>query len=248
MELGYVFGKAETLEYSTGDLLPATNAPGERFSYTGANYTLLGLIIEAVTGNEATAEIRSRILEPLGLKDTFMESFEDIPGGYVHHYQHATSLFQQAAGIHRSFPEVRPYLIETTSANLSPEWTAGGIVATASDLVRWAQELRDGKLVSPKTHRASLTYLPPRIPRTPPGSQYLQGIVRHENYFRGAARLGHSGSVLGFTAAMYWLEGTDVVVALLANVGRMHTEVENPVGNWFLRDIWRPAVMRYLGR
>ena len=246
MELGHVFGKAETLEYATGDLLPATNAPGERFSYSGTNYTILGLIIEAVTGRTAEAEIRSRILEPLGLKNTFMESFEEIPGGYVHSYHYATPQFQREAGIHRSFPEIRPYLIETTSANFSSEWTAGGIMSTASDLVRWAQELRDGKLVSPKTHRAQLTYSPPRIPYS--GNPYLQGVGRAENYFRGAARLGHIGGVLGFSAAMFWLEGTDVVVALLANVGRMHTEVENPISGWFLRDVWLPAVMKYLGR
>jgi D-alanyl-D-alanine carboxypeptidase len=246
MELGHVFGKTETLEYCTGDLLPATNPPGERFSYSSTNYTLLGLIIEAVTGRSAEAEIRSRILEPLGLTNTFMDSFEVIPGGYVHNYHYATPQFQREAGINRSFPEIRPYLIETTSANLSSEWTAGGLVSTASDLVRWAQELRDGKLVSPKTHREQFTYLPPRVPRT--GAQYLQGIGRTEDFFRGAARLGHSGGVLGFSAAMYWLEGTDVVVALLANVARMHTEVENPIATWFLRDVWLPAVMRYLGR
>ena len=52
---GHVFGKAETLQYCTADLLPPTGAPGEKFSYSNTNYTLLGLIIEAVTGNDAAA-------------------------------------------------------------------------------------------------------------------------------------------------------------------------------------------------
>jgi hypothetical protein len=76
----------------------------------------------------------------------------------------------------------------------------------------------------------------------------MQGIGRAENFFRGTARLGHYGGVLGFSAALIWLEGTDVVVAVLANVGRMHTEVENPVAVTFLRDVWLPALMKYLGR
>ena len=50
---GRVFGKEETLKYCTADLLPPTGAPGEKFSYSNTNYTLLGLIIEAVTGNDA---------------------------------------------------------------------------------------------------------------------------------------------------------------------------------------------------
>ncbi|MEM9314448.1 MAG: serine hydrolase domain-containing protein, partial [Pseudomonadota bacterium] len=79
MELGHVWAKTETLKYSTKDLLSPTGKPGERYSYSNTNYTILGLIIEAVTGNDAAAELRTRLLEPLGLENTFLESFEDVP-------------------------------------------------------------------------------------------------------------------------------------------------------------------------
>ena len=59
MELGYVWGKTETLEYCTGDLLSATNEPGQRYSYSNTNYTILGLIIEAVTWSHSDWRIRS---------------------------------------------------------------------------------------------------------------------------------------------------------------------------------------------
>ena len=42
-------------------------------------------------------------------------------------------------------------------------------------------------------------------------------------YPDGLVLIGHSGSVLGFTGSMYWVEGTDVAVAVLANVGTMHS-------------------------
>ncbi len=247
MRLGHVWGKTETLEYCTADLLPATNEPGERYSYSNTNYTLLGLVIEAVTGNDASAEIRSRLLEPLGLEDTFLESFEEVPGGYVHHYHYATPYFQEVAGVHHAFPEIRPYLVESTAGNLSPEWTAGGIVTSATDLVRWAQALRDGDLLGPAMHRERLTYYPPREPRGG-RSTYLQGIARIEDFYQDHAALGHSGGTLGFTAYMYWLEGTDVVLVMLTNVGGMHSGLAaSPVGTFF-RQVWLPAVMRYLGR
>ena len=247
MELGYVWGKTETLAYCTGDILPATNEPGQRYSYSNTNYTLLGLIIEAVTGNDAAAEIRSRLLEPLGLEDTFLESFEDIPGGYVHHYHYATPRFQEVSGVHRGFPEIRPYLVESTAGNLSPEWTAGGMVTSASDLVRWAQALRDGELLGPEMHREVLTYYSPQEPRSG-RSQYMQGISRTESFYEDYAILGHGGGTLGFSAGMYWLEDTDIVVAVLTNVGQMHSGLQrSPVG-WFWRDVWLPAVMTYLGR
>lgn len=247
MTLGKVWGKTETLRYCTRDLLPATNAPGERYSYSNTNYTILGLIIEAVTGNDAAREIRTRILEPLGLVNTFLESFEEIPGGYVHHYHYATPGFQEVAGVHRGFPEVRPYLIESTAANLSPEWTAGGIVSSATDLVRWARAIRDGELLGPAMQREVFTYYPPAHPRSG-RSQYMQGIARTEDFFEGHAALGHSGGTLGFTAMMYWLEDSGTIVVMLTNVGGMHSGLSpGPVGMYY-RQVLLPAVMRWLDR
>ncbi len=245
MDLGHVWGKTETLAYCTDDLLPATNEPGERYSYSNTNYTLLGLVIEAVTGNDAASEIRRRILEPLGLEDTFLESFEEIPGGYVHHYHYATPRFEADAGVNRGFPEIRPYLVESTAGNLSPEWTAGGIVSSASDLVRWARAIRDGELLGPAMREEVFTYYPPREGANP-RSQYMQGIARTEGFYGDHAAFGHSGGTLGFTAYMYWLEDTDVIVVMLANVGGMHSGLSPSPVSLFFRQVWLPAVMRYL--
>ena len=247
MDLEHVWGKTETLRYATADLLPATNEPGQRYSYSNTNYTLLGLIIEAVTGNTAAAEIRSRILEPLGLRNTFLESFEDIPGGYVNHYHYATPAFRSVAGVHRDFPEIRPLLVESTAGNLSPEWTAGGIVTSARDLVRWAQEIRDGELLGSDMQRELFTYYAPEDP--PAGrSRYMQGISRSEDYVGGYTVMGHGGATLGFSATMYWLEDTDIVVVFLANVGQMHSDfLQSPI-NLFFRNVWMPTVLRSLGR
>lgn len=245
MELDHVWGKTETLNYCTEDLLPATNEPGERYSYSNTNYTLLGLIIEAVTGNDASQEIRRRILEPLELRDTFLESFEPVPGGYVNHYHYATPRFREQAGVHEAFPEIRPYLVESTAGNLSPEWTAGGMVSSARDLVRWARAIRDGELLGPGMAEEVFTWYPPEE-GAGRRSRYMQGIARTEGFFQEYAAFGHSGGTLGFTAYMYWLEGTETTLVLLANVGGMHSGLSpSPVGLFF-REVWVPAVMRYL--
>jgi len=245
MTLGKIWGKTETLEYCTKDLLPATNQPGERFSYSNTNYTILGLVIEEVTGNDAAREIRSRILEPLGLNDTFLESFEDVPGGYVHHYHYATPHFREVAGVHRGFPRIRPYLVESTAGNLSPEWTAGGMVSSATDLVRWAQALRDGELLGPAMHQEVYTWHPPEEDRPGRRSRYMQGISRVEGLLGDYAAYGHSGGTLGFTAYMYWVEDTDLAVAIQANVGGMHSGLSPSPVSLFFREVWLPAVMRF---
>jgi D-alanyl-D-alanine carboxypeptidase len=247
MDLDHIWGKTETLAYCTADLLVPTNAPGERYSYSNTNYTLLGLIIEAVTGNEAATEIRRRILEPLGLRDTFLESFEEVPGGYVGHYHFATPQFQVVAGVHPDFPEIRPYLVESTAGNLSPEWTAGGIVSSAGDLVRWARVIRDGELLGPEMQREVFTWYPP-VQEGRRTSRYLQGISRSEDFYQDLTAYGHSGGTLGFTAYMYWLEGTDIIIVLLANVGGMHSGLSPSPVSLFFRQVWLPTVMRYLER
>lgn len=247
MELGHIWGKTETLEYATKDLLVAPHAPGQRYAYSNTNYTILGLVIEAVTGNDAAAEIRRRILEPLDLKDTFLESFEENPDGYVNHYHYATPSFERVAGVHRGFTEVRPHIVESTAANLSPEWTAGGIVSSASDIVRWAQSIRDGELVGEAMQREAFTYYPPEELSRGRG-RYMQGINKVTNYYRERTAFGHSGGTLGFTAMMYWFENTDIIVVMLTNVGGMHSGLRPSPPDMFYREILLPAVMRYLGR
>jgi hypothetical protein len=96
-------------------------------------------------------------------------------------------------------------------------------------------------------HREMLTYYPPREPRGG-RSHYLQGIARTERYYDDYTILGHGGGTLGFTAGMYWLEDTGIVVVMLANVGGMHSGLRMSPVSAFFRDVWLPAVMRYLGR
>lgn len=245
MELDHVWGKTEALDYVTGNQVPADHEPGYQYAYSNTNYTLLGLIIEAVTGNDVAVEMRHRLLQPLHLENTFLESFETIPGGYVHHYHYATPEFAATAGVHRDFPEIRPLLIETTAGNLSPEWVAGGMVSTAADLVRWAQALRDGELLGAAMQQEVFTYYPPEESGNP-RMQYMQGIQRIDDFVDGRAVFGHSGGTLGFSAMMGWVEDTDLVMVILTNVGSMHSGLKPAPVGLFLRE-FLPAVMKHWG-
>ncbi len=243
MMLGHLWDKTETLSYITDDLVAADFAPGASYAYSNTNYTFLGLIVEAVTGNAVTAEIRHRILEPLGMAQTFMESFEPIAGSLAHHYHYATPSFIREAGIHRAFPQIRSYLVESTGANLSPEWAAGGMVASAGDLVRFARALRDGHLLSPAMQQAMFTYRPPQDGGS---REYLQGIARSRELHARHPLVGHSGGTLGFSTRMHWLEGIDLILVMMTNVGTMHSGFAvSPPGLFYERVLF-PAVMAYV--
>lgn len=244
MALGYIWGKTETLNYITGDKVAATFAPGASYAYSNTNFTLLGLVVEAVTGNEVTAEIRRRILEPLGMTNTFMESFEELPGGIAHHYHYATPTFVREAGVHRAFTQIRPYVVESTAANLSPEWAAGGMVASASDLVRFARSLRAGELLTPAMQKEMFTYYPP----ADGGSrEYMQGIARMRVLDDQFTLVGHSGGTLGFTTTMHWVEEADLILVMMANIGGMHSGLPTSLLRLCQERILLPAALAYAG-
>ena len=70
----YVYGKDALFE------------PGARWSYSNTNYTLLGMVIEAATGMPLADAYRAPIYEPLGMRSTFLDCYEDPVIDVVHGY------------------------------------------------------------------------------------------------------------------------------------------------------------------
>jgi D-alanyl-D-alanine carboxypeptidase len=215
LDVGRLWGKADTLRYIHD--LPATAPAGEAADYSNSNYTLLGLIIEAVAGNDLTHELRRRILGPLGLVDVHLEGFDpepSAPGPRRYHW--ATDAYRDVAGLNAAFPEVRPGLVDVSASNLSVEWAAGGLVATASDLARFGAALRDGRLLDTAGMAAMQGW-----DATIHGREFGLGLYRERR--SDGSWIGHDGGVLGYEATLFWIEGLDLTVAALANAGPMHS-------------------------
>jgi D-alanyl-D-alanine carboxypeptidase len=211
------WGKAETLEYLRNGRHPATNPPGHGYAYSNSNYTLLGLVIEKVTGHDAVAEIHARLLDGRGLRSIRLEGFEPMDTRRLPaRYHFDTAAFRRDAGLHASYRSVRPGLIDVSRSNLSTEWTAGGLVSSASDLAEFARALRDGEVVS----AAALQRMQPTVPADDPGEQAGAGLFREP--LAGGSLIGYDGGVLGFGAVMGWLEDQDLVIVVMTNAGSMH--------------------------
>jgi D-alanyl-D-alanine carboxypeptidase len=58
--------------------------PGSTWSYCNTGYFMLGMIIEAATGNPFYEEIRNRFLDPLALSSIGIPSFETYTGPIAH--------------------------------------------------------------------------------------------------------------------------------------------------------------------
>ena len=225
------FGKLDTLEYIR-NRHPPTGAVGERFSYSNSNHTLLGLIVEQVTRDTFIAEARRRVFEPIGATSFAMESFEPIPDGAMacaHHL--ASPFFRQTAGIHPSFPETGPGIIDTSAANLSPEWAAGGFVASMNDLATYGAALADNAFGASVGESMRAFRKLEGTPDLPKPRRVGLGLFEYPTPSGPVA--GHFGGTLGYCAALLFpAQGTGAVLTIGFNLGRMHTAAEDEHGSW----------------
>jgi D-alanyl-D-alanine carboxypeptidase len=158
---------------------PLDFKPGTNWAYSNTNYTLLGMVAEQVTGQPLAELLRQHIYEPLGLSDTYLE--EEEPGPpmvVVGHYDLNDDGKPDNVG-------AIPYTALVTSGA-----AAGGISASAVDVLDFASGLFDGALVDQATLDEMLTV-------TPPAKDYGLGIERLTDF--GAAGWGHGGGIPGFT-------------------------------------------------
>ena len=107
---------------------PAEFEPGRRYDYSNTNYLLLGKILDKTLGYDHQKFIRSKILDPLELTDTFGSLAEvdtaRLTSGYYTEYEGDLKLFDI----------------------VSP---GGSMIATAADVGIFLRALNDGSLFSP---------------------------------------------------------------------------------------------------
>jgi CubicO group peptidase (beta-lactamase class C family) len=106
---------------------PAGEA-GSRWQYSNANYLILGRLVETVSGLEFGDYIETRILEPLGMEDSFVADGE----------AHAA----MAIGHTPWFGGRRPVADRRTVRGMAP---AGGVMASAADMARYLTMMMNGE-------------------------------------------------------------------------------------------------------
>jgi D-alanyl-D-alanine carboxypeptidase len=158
--------------------------PGAAWSYSNTGYVLLGLIVEAATGNTLGQELHRRILGPLGLRDTFFPvNVPGIPSPKSHGY----SLPLSPQGEVLNGP-----LLDFTICNPSPFWGAGNLISNLDDLTRFFRALLGSRLLPPRLLAAMTT----TVPTDRPVVGYGLGLQVVET---PAGRLfGHDGDIPGF--------------------------------------------------
>lgn len=169
---------------------PQLAAPGVQYRYSSTGYILLGLVIEKVSGESYGDLLRKRIFQPLGMKDSGLDTDSLI-------------LARRARGYtirDGSMVRERPMSMEVG-------WAAGAIYSTTHDLLRWERGLYGGELLS----QASLKTM-----TTAGKGGYGLGInvakIGQLTSYR------HLGAFQGFHATLTWLPDRRIGVVVLGNV------------------------------
>jgi D-alanyl-D-alanine carboxypeptidase len=118
-----------------GTSLPPLFAPGKSWAFSDTNFMLLGEILAKVGGKPVGAQLREKILDPLGLHDTAMQYTAQVPPPVLHGYD----------------PERGDYQ-DTTF--WSPTWATytGNMTSTLADMGKWVPALGTGSLLSKESH------------------------------------------------------------------------------------------------
>jgi D-alanyl-D-alanine carboxypeptidase len=184
---------------------PLDFEPRTRWSYSNTGYIILGRVIERVSKEPLGTWLERQIFAPLEMHHSSFDPPRDAAG---------------LAQGHTSFALGEPEPARPEGAG----WihAAGGIYASASDLMRWNLAVAREQLLAPKSWRritSSRTLADGRA------TDYGCGLaVRRQS---GETVLSHSGAISGFVAYNAVVPRTRSAVVLLANtegasVGDLH--------------------------
>jgi D-alanyl-D-alanine carboxypeptidase len=174
-------------------------SPGTAFQYSDSNYVLLGLVIRRVEGRPLRAVLRKRILDPLKLTET------SWPGG-------STALPKPFSRGYTLQGQASDEPADATHWNPSSEWAAGEMISTVRDLLAYGRAFGTGKgLLRPQQQRERMHSFDPRIPPESATLSYGIGLVDDRGW------IGHTGSVPGYTTAVYYRPAIETTVVVEAN-------------------------------
>ena len=183
--------------------LPLDFNPGERFDYSNAGYSVLGYIIESVTGKSYETVLQEQILTPLGMKNTGVD-------------KHRSLLKHRASGYFKAFGDY----FNADFGDMSAITAVGNIYSTVEDLFLLNQALNSETLLPKKYMTLVFTK---HIP-DPDYGFYGYGWELIEkpigNTSKTIETIGHSGSMQGFTALFTKIPSSNSSIIFLNNSGR----------------------------
>ncbi|RLE30144.1 MAG: penicillin-binding protein, partial [Acidobacteria bacterium] len=196
---------------------------GETFSYNNAAFSLLGRVIEVITGTTFEEALDELVLKPLGLENSYLKPTDVMTHRFVVGHEDEGDGHQVA----------RPWELERSSRPM------GAIVCHIKDLLRYARfHLGDGstddgiRILS----RDSLTQM--HSPQTTLWGDEHWGLSWEVQDAGGERQVSHGGATNGQIASLVLFPEHDFALAVVTN---------SQQGMKTVRDVTQQALKHYLG-
>jgi D-alanyl-D-alanine carboxypeptidase len=174
---------------------PLEFPPGSRWHYNNTGYTMLGVIIEKVSGLAYADFIRRNIFEPLGMSHSLYGSLTAVIPNRAAGYTKGSNGWENA-----------PYL------SMTQPYSAGALMSNVDDLARWDAAVSAGKLLSKASWDRAMT-----------GFKLANGENTHYGHgwglseYEGHRVVDHGGGIPGYSSETLRMPQDDTYVAILAN-------------------------------
>lgn len=192
---------------------PFDFAPGERFQYSNSGYYLLGMIVEAASGESYRDYLDRHLFEPLGLTgSSYCDERPIIP--------HRAEGYQVEDG----------ELVNDEPLSMNHPGAAGALCSTVPDLLAWSEALREGRVVSAASYERMAT------PATlHDGSTARYGFGLQLGDLEGHRHVSHGGGINGFNAWLAHFPDADLDVVVLSNTNGAHpVRMGEVIAKWAL--------------
>ena len=174
---------------------PLQFTPGEKWEYNNTAYYLLGMIIEKNYGQSYADMLKKEIFEPLKMERS--------------RYDSNSAIIKNRA---RGYTIEGGQLVNAAPLGMSAPGAAGGIIATAHDLVVWQIALVNGKVVSPASYKQMTT---PTV--LPDGTRTDYGFGLSIGTFEDHPTIDHGGGINGFNSMLAWHPDDQLHIAVISS-------------------------------
>jgi D-alanyl-D-alanine carboxypeptidase len=169
--------------------------PGDEQIYNNSAFFLLGLIVEKASGKSYADFVRDRIFIPVGMKNSYYCSEQEIHKNHAHGYDTGKNGLVLKAYLDHSWP-----------------YAAGSLCSNTADLVAWNKALHGGKVLRPDSYKAMTS---PGVLNDGTALRYGMGISLAPT--DGRRTIAHSGGINGFLSESEYFPDDDLTIVVLLN-------------------------------
>lgn len=161
--------------------------PNSKSEYSNSNYVLLSYILEKIYKKDFATVLNTKIIKPLGLKDTYFGGTTNIQNNESYSYSFEGKWNKE------------------TETDMSIPMGAGSLVSNPTDLAFFIEQLFAGKIITSKSLALMKTMT----------DNYGMGMFEFP-YFEKKS-YGHTGGIDGFQSVVSYFPEEKLAIALTSN-------------------------------